>query len=48
MAEDDQTVTSRSEYVTAGSPAPEHVAFVLLGMVATIAVLIHIYLVFVG
>ncbi len=37
-----------SEEIEAGSPSLESIVFVLAGMIATIAVLIHMYLVFTG
>lgn len=42
MADDDRDV------VRPGSPDPEHAAFVLLGMLASAAVVVHLYRVFTG
>lgn len=44
----DKDPTGWSNAVETGSPTLEHAVFVLIGMLATVAIIVHIYLVFVG
>lgn len=48
MARTDDGESNGSTVIAAGSPRPEHVIFVVIGVVATLAILLHVYLVFVG